>query len=173
MTGAHLKDARYWIERLGLTRHPEGGWFKETFRSSVALPRLGPPYDGPRVASTDIYFLLEAHDVSRLHRLRSEERWHFHTGGPMTVFAIFPDGSRHDLRLGPDLDCGEHFQVGVPAGSVFGARVDRADVPERAFALVSCTVAPGFDFADFELCDRAALLAEYPAHHSLIEELAR
>jgi predicted cupin superfamily sugar epimerase len=173
MPGPHLKDARYWIERLGLTRHPEGGWFKETFRSSVVLPSLGAPYDGVRVASTDIYFLLEAHDTSRLHRLRSEERWHFHTGGPMTVYAIFPDGTRHDLRLGSDPEAGQHFQVGVPAGSVFGARVDATDDPERAFALVSCTVAPGFEFVDFELCDRAALLAQYPEQRQLIEELAR
>jgi predicted cupin superfamily sugar epimerase len=171
--GRVVRDARYWIERLGLVRHPEGGWFKETFRSSVVLPALGAPYDGVRVASTDIYFLLEAHDVSHLHRLASEERWHFHIGGAMTVYAIFPDGTRHDLRLGPNPERGEHFQVGVPAGSVFGARVDATEDPERAFSLVSCTVAPGFEFADFELCDRGELLARYPGHRQLIDELAR
>jgi predicted cupin superfamily sugar epimerase len=168
-----LRDARYFIDRLRLQRHPEGGYFRETFRSAQVLEAPGPGYPGPRVASTDIYFLLEAGDVSALHRLASEERWHFHAGGPMTIFAIFEDGSRHDLRLGPNLDEGEEFQVGVPARSVFGARVDASSDPERAFCLVSCTVAPGFDFADFELCDRAALLSEFPAHRTLIDELAR
>ncbi len=168
-----MKDARYYIERLGLTRHPEGGWFKETFRSDFVLPALGAPYDGVRVASTDIYFLLEAHDRSHLHRLQSEERWHFHAGGPMTVYALFPDGTRHDLRLGPDLERGQTFQVGVPAGSIFGATVDASDDPERAFSLVSCTVAPGFEFADFELCERAELLALHPEHRTLIEALTR
>ncbi len=168
-----VKDARYWIERLGLTRHPEGGWFKETFRSTLVLPRLGAPYEGVRVASTDIYFLLEAHDMSHLHRLSSEERWHFHTGGPMTVYAILPDGTRQDLRLGACFERGEHFQVGVPAGSVFGARVDASEDPEQAFALVSCTVAPGFDFEDFELCGREELLAQYPEHSELIGLLSR
>lgn len=168
-----MKTARYWIERLGLQRHPEGGWFRETFRSEFVLPPLGAPYDGPRVASTDIYFLLESSERSVLHRLRSEERWHFHTGGPLTVAAILPNGQRRDLRLGPEPERGEEFQVGVPAGSVFGAWVEPSQDPERDYALVSCTVAPGFEFADFELCEREALLAAYPEHAALIERLAR
>lgn len=168
-----MKTAQYWVERLELERHPEGGWFRETFRSEVPLTHLPAPYAGPRVASTDIYYLLESSERSTLHRLHGEERWHWHTGGPMTVFVIHPDGRREDLRLGPDPEEGQHFQVGVPSGRVFGALVDPSDDPARDFALVSCTVAPGFDFADFELCRREELLASYPQHRELIERLGR
>lgn len=168
-----MKTAQYWIERLGLERHPEGGWYRETFRSEVSLTHLPAPFTGPRVASTDIYFLIESTERSTLHRLHSEERWHWHTGGPLTVFVIHPDGRREDLRLGPDFDGGQRFQVGVPGGRVFGALVDPSEQPERDFALVSCTVAPGFDFEDFELCERAELLALYPQHRELIERLCR
>jgi uncharacterized protein len=167
-----MKTARYWIERLGLEPHPEGGWYRETFRSELLLPPL-PGYAGRRVASTDIYYLLESSQRSTLHRLRSEERWHFHAGGALTVFAILPDGRRMDLRLGGDPERGQELQAGVPAGSIFGAQVEASDDPERDYALVSCTVAPGFDFQDFELCERAELLAAYPEHRELIERLAR
>lgn len=168
-----MKTARYWIDRLQLERHPEGGWYRETFRSSLILPSLPAPYSGTRVASTDIYFLLEASDRSTLHRLRSEERWHFHWGGPMTIFAIYPDGGRAELRPDQAPDAGQQFQVGVPAGTIFGALVDPSSDPERDFALVSCTVAPGFEFEDFELCDKGELLASFPQHRELIERLGR
>jgi hypothetical protein len=165
------KTARDWIERLGMQRHPEGGWFRETWRSPERIPRTGLPerYGAERSFSTAIYFLLEAGDFSALHTLRSEELWHFYAGAPLTVHVIEPDGTRKEHALGPDLDAGQHFQAMVPPGCVFGASVDG---PE-GFALVGCTVAPGFDFADFELCEREVLLAKWPQHRSLIERSTR
>lgn len=165
------KTARDWIERLGMQRHPEGGWFRETWRSPEAIPGTGLPgrYGAERSFSTAIYFLLEAGDFSALHTLRSEELWHFYAGAPLTVYVIEPDGTRREHSLGADPDAGQSFQAMVTPGAVFGASVDG---PE-GFALVGCTVAPGFDFADFELCERSALLAKWPEHRALIERLTR
>lgn len=165
------RTAREWIERLGLTRHPEGGWFRETWRSPETVSRGALPgrYDGDRAFSTAIYFLLEGGDFSALHTLRSEELWHFYAGTSLTVHVVEPDGTYRAHRLGSDLDAGQSFQAMVPPGCAFGATVD----DPHGFALVGCTVAPGFDFADFALCEREALLAKWPQHRALIERLTR
>jgi predicted cupin superfamily sugar epimerase len=165
------RSAAFWIEHLGLTHHPEGGLFRETYRAAESIPDTALParYGGPRVASTAIYFLLRDGEVSALHRIKSDELWHFYTGGPLVVSVIDSDGARHDLTLGPDPDAGELLQATVPAGAWFGAAVR----PGTAYALVGCTVAPGFEFADFELADRGALLRRYPQHATLIEHLTR
>jgi predicted cupin superfamily sugar epimerase len=165
------RSAAFWIEHLGLTPHPEGGHFRETYRaaerlSSTALPAR---YGGLRACSTAIYFLLRAGEVSALHRLKSDELWHFHAGGPLVVSVIDPGGARHDITLGPDPDAGQLFQATVPAGAWFGAALQSG----TAYTLVGCTVAPGFEFADFELADRGALLWRYPQHAALIEHLTR
>jgi uncharacterized protein len=162
-------DATYWIERLGLRRHPEGGYFAETYRSAVQLDAQALPscYGGPRACSTAIYFLLPGPEVSALHRLRSDEIWHFHAGGAATVSIIEPGGARRDVGIGPDAEAGQAFQVVVPAGCWFGARVN----DPASFLLVGCTVAPGFSYDDFELADRAQLLRSYPQHRRLIETL--
>jgi len=163
------RTAEYWIERLGLNLHPEGGYFRETYRSVDRLTASALPeqYESDRVFSTAIYFLLRGTQVSRLHRLKSDELWHFHAGSSAAIHLIEPDGGYAELRLGPDLDRGESFQHVIPAGCWFGATVDAAD----SYTLVGCTVAPGFDFADFELGERNDLLARYPDHREIIERL--
>lgn len=151
-----------WVEALGLVPHPEGGFYKETYRSAARV--------GERSVSTAIYFLVTQGSFSALHRIRSDELWHFHAGGPLEIVTIDAHGSRADLRLGLDVAQGERPQHVVHAGTWFGARLAHAS---SSYALVSCTVAPGFDFADFELADRAALTARYPQHAALVSSLTR
>jgi predicted cupin superfamily sugar epimerase len=159
------------IGLLGLIRHPEGGWYRETYRSpeTVATDGLPPRFGGKRAFSTAIYFLLERGDFSSLHRLKSDEVWHFYAGTSLTVRTISPAGDASSFILGNDLTRGEVFQAVVPDGFWFGAEV----TGEGSYSLVGCTVAPGFDFADFELGIRAKLLELWPAHSDLIIGLTR
>jgi uncharacterized protein len=165
------KDAKYWIENLRLEVHPEGGCFRQTYRSKVSIAREALPvgFPGARAASTAIYFLLEGKNFSAFHRLRSDEVWHFYAGDPLIVHVIEPDGKYSSILLGRDPDAGQVLQAAVPAGCWFASHV--ADW--NSFALVGCTVAPGFDFEDFELAKRAQLLAKYPRHREVIERLTR
>ena len=149
----HAAAAR-WIRSLGLTPHPEGGHYRETYR-------------GAGHVSTAIYFLLEGRQVSRFHRIRSDELWHHYAGGPLTVSAYAPAGTLTEFTLGEDLDAGQAPQGVVPAGHWFGAALASMDT----YALVGCTVAPSFDFADLEPARREALMAAFPQHAALIERL--
>lgn len=170
--GFMLKDAAYWIARLKLARHPEGGYYRETYRSgeTVAAGVLPQRYtEGERAFSTAIYFLLSGDDFSAFHRLKSDEIWHFHTGSTLTIHVIDAEGSYHAQRLGAGGGDGETWQTVVRAGSWFGAELEEQD----SFALVGCTVAPGFDFRDFEMADRCALVRAYPGHRRIIERLTR
>jgi predicted cupin superfamily sugar epimerase len=166
-----IKDAKYWIETLGLIAHPEGGYYRETYRSGLSIPRdaLPPRFTGPRLVSTAIYFLLDGENFSALHRLQSDEMWHFYAGGALTVHVIAASGSYSELQIGSDTEVGESLQAVVEASSWFASRVRD---PE-SFALVGCTVAPGFDFEDFELGKRSELIKLYPQHRKLIEQLTR
>lgn len=162
-----MKTAAYWIEKYHMQPHPEGGYFAETYRAAEQVPHAALPerFGGSRSFSTAIYFLLESHHFSALHRIQADELWHFYTGDPLEVFVIHPaSGVLEIIRLGPDPDAGEMFQAVVPAGAWFGSR----PVAGAAYSLVGCTVAPGFDFADFELAEREALLAEFPQHETII-----
>ena len=164
--------AEAWIERLGLEPHPEGGWYRETYRSRASIGPccLGGDFQGGRrAASTAIYYLLKAGEFSVLHRIRSDEVWHHYHGAGVLVHVIDRRGEYTTLRLGLDLDDGEQPQVVVPAASWFGATL-RDPV---GFALVGCTVAPGFDFREFEVGGRDDLLRKYPRHQRLIERLTR
>jgi hypothetical protein len=165
------RSAAFWIERLQLVPHPEGGYFRETYRSAERLEGAHLPgrYGGPRAHSTAIYYLLSAGEVSTLHRIKSDEVWHFYAGGPLVVSVLHLDGERQDVALGPDPDDGQLPQAVVPAGAWFGAALG----PGAPYALVGCTVAPGFEFADFELADRGALVQRFPQHAALIERLTR
>ena len=165
------KSAKYWIEKLGLEPHPEGGYFRQTYRSEIAIAREALPagFTGARAASTAIYFLLEGKNFSAFHRLRSDEVWHFYAGEPLMVHVINPAGTYSAIRLGRDLDAGEIPQVVVPAGCWFASHV----VGWKSFAVVGCTVAPGFDFEDFEMARRAELVARYPEQREWIERLTR
>ncbi|QDV32837.1 cupin domain-containing protein [Tautonia plasticadhaerens] len=166
-----MTNANTWIDRLGLQPHPEGGYFRESYRSADRLEGgiLGGRYGAPRPASTAIYFLLTGEEYSSLHRLKSDEVWHFHAGSALTVHVIEPGGAYRAHRVGLDLDAGQRPQAVVPAGCWFGATVDGPG----EYALVGCTVAPGFDFADFELADRDELTRRYPEHAGVIARLTR
>jgi predicted cupin superfamily sugar epimerase len=159
------RDADYWIDHLGLSPHPEGGHYRVTYTSDLTIARNALPsrFQGDRVASTAIYFLLAGTDFSAFHRIAADELWHFYAGSTLIVHVINSAGNASKLALG------EEFQAVVKAGCWFGARVK----DPASFALVGCTVAPGFDFADFELAKRADLIRTYPAHQKLIESLTR
>lgn len=165
------RSAADWIERLGLRPHPEGGFFRETYRAAetVEAAHLPPRFGGARAFATAILFLLPAGEVSALHRLKSDEVWHFHAGGPLDVIVLEGDGAVRQTRLGASVERGEVLQSVVPAGHWFGAR----PAPGSAYSLVGCTVAPGFDLADFELAPRETLLVRYPQHAALIRALTR
>lgn len=156
------RDPDAWIAALGLVPHPEGGHYRETYRAALAVARD----DARRSASTAIYYLLRHGERSRLHRIPSDELWHLYAGTGLLVHVLGAAGHAV-LRLGLDLAAGERPQQLVRAGAWFGAEVERPG----GWALVGCTVAPGFDFADLELADRAALTRAYPAHADLIARL--
>lgn len=164
-----MPDASYWIEHLRLMAHPEGGYFRETYRSkeTVSHEALPERYAGARTFSTAIYFLLRGTDVSAFHRIQSDEGWHFYAGTGLTLHILTPEGSYRTVGLGPNSEAGEVFQAFVPAGCWFGATVNNP----AGYALVGCTVAPGFDFADFEMATHDILLQHYPEHADLIERL--
>ena len=165
------RSAQYWIEKLNLIAHPEGGYYRETYRSEISIAREALPqqFSGPRLVSTAIYFLLEGENFSAFHRLRSDELWHFYAGSRITVHVIEPDGGYSEIQLGSDPDAGEVAQAAVKAGRWFASRLR----DPQSFALAGCTVAPGFDFADFELGKRSELVGLYPRHRKLIEQLTR
>jgi len=187
-------NAAYWIHHLQLLPHPEGGYYRQTYRSDLLLPKSALPgaFSGDRVASTAIYFLLDQHNFSAFHRLPSDEMWHFYLGSPLIVHVIDADGHYSEIRLGADPDAGEVFQATVKAGCWFASQLAaraesaphsliepatrdqsaaREDAPQ--FSVVGCTVAPGFDFADFELARRADLIRLHPDHQTLITSLTR
>jgi predicted cupin superfamily sugar epimerase len=166
-----MVDAQTWIDLLRLQKHPEGGYYRETYRSPELIARDCLPlrFAGDRCFSTAIYFLLAGEDYSALHRIKQDELWHFYDGSRLTVHVLTKNGDYSLTQLGRRVEAGEVLQAVVEAGCVFGATVDEPG----SYALVGCTVAPGFDFADFELPGREQLLHQYPQHSGLIERLTR
>ena len=166
-----MTTAEYWIKKLDLQRHPEGGYFKETYRSGeVILKRALPPrFSGNRVFATCIYFLLNKNEYSAFHTIRQDEIWHFYEGSSLSIHIIDRNGEYSVLRLGRNIENGQSFQAVVPADCWFAAAVDNP----QAYALVGCTVAPGFDFADFEMADRNRLVELYPEHRAIIEQYTK
>lgn len=164
-------QAREWIEHLQLAPHPEGGHFRQTYRAAemIAQAHLPERFRGDRAFATAIYFLLAGDEFSALHRIGSDEVWHHYDGGALTVHVIDTAGRYLALQLGKNPARGESPQAVVTAGCLFGASLRDAG----SFALVGCTVAPGFDFADFELPSREQLLRQYPQHGKVIERLTR
>ena len=137
-----MNDAQYWIDKLDLEPHIEGGYFKETYRSVENIDKHALPerFNGDHSFCTAIYFLLHSNDFSAFHRIKQDELWHFYMGDPL-----------------------------VTHGSWFGARLKA----RGSFALVGCTVAPGFDFADLEIAERDVLIKLFPEHQQIIEQLTR
>lgn len=153
------------VEQLHLLPHPEGGFYNETYRGishfSTAL--------GDRSVSTAIYFLLTANNFSALHRIKSDELWHHYLGDPVHIHAIDEQGNYQQHLLGIHFAQGQTPQILIPAGQWFGSE----SAGPLGYSLVGCTVAPGFDFADFELGDRRTLCKIFPQHQTLIERLTR
>ena len=167
-----MPSAREIIEALGLRPHPiEGGYFHETYRSAGTIPAadLPPGYrtSSDRSFGTAIYYLLTAETFSEMHRLPTEEVFHLYLGGPVRMLQLWPDGTGKEVLLGPDIAAGQVPQLVVPGGVWQGTRL----VGESGFALLGCTVAPGFDYADYRSASRAELTAKWPAFTEPIKML--
>lgn len=148
------------IEKLHLQPHPEGGYYKETYRSEETC------LDGSRNLQTAIYFLLTSDNVSHFHRIKSDEIWYFHAGSPLIVHTLTDKGHTQHL-VGNDLLAGQTPQLLVPKDTIFGSSVLEKD----SYSLVSCSVAPGFDFADFELFSKEELMQDYAKFEEIIDLL--
>jgi predicted cupin superfamily sugar epimerase len=161
--------AEYWIKKLQLQMHIEGGAFREIYRSDMTAPVniLPGTFKGDRNFCTSIYFLLQQEQYSAFHKISSDEIWHFYTGDTLLVYEIDHNGKLTEYRLGSDPEKGESFQCMIKAGNWFAARV----VPGGEYTLTGCTVSPGFDFLDFVLADTQQLAAQYPQYAALIESL--
>ena len=178
VASSNIRSASFWIKALQLSEHPEGGFYRETYRADITtetceevknkLQNDPPNRKGRSIAST-IYYLLKGAQVSVFHRMRhADEIWHFYTGSSLTLYLLEKSvGNLSELKLGDEPEKGELFQVLIKRDSWFGARVN--DV--SSFALVGCTVFPAFSFADFELADRKVLTDMYPEHKDIIKML--
>lgn len=157
------------IQSYKMLPHPEGGFYKETYRSVIELDgkSLENGMEGTRNCSTAILFLLIQDSFSAFHRIKSDEIWHFYDGDPVQIHVIEPNGNYHLIKLGKNASKNEVFQAVVPAGAWFASKT------EGEYSLVGCTVAPGFDFADFELANAENLASEFPANRDLIIQFCR
>lgn len=165
-----IETAAQWVSALSLLPHPEGGFFKETYRSSDTIPAglFGERFSGPRNVCTGIYYLLEAGDFSAFHRIKSDEMWHFYAGGALDLHVLDHEGHRV-VTLGRDVTRGEVLQCVVPAGAWFAATPTQTS----AFSLLGCTVSPGFDFADFEMANASELAKLYPTSLEVVARFTR
>lgn len=159
-------NSQAWIDYLNLEAHPEGGYFRQVEKSTDLLQE---GHDKVRSRYTSIYFLLTHDNPSNFHRLTADEVWYYHAGASLTIHMISPEGHYSQVDLGLSTQDGQVLQYRVPKGYIFGSSVDQAE----SYALVSCMVAPGFEFDDFELFERQALLDLYPQHQAIIERLTR
>jgi predicted cupin superfamily sugar epimerase len=162
------------IAHLRMEKIPdEGAWFSLTYVSTDTIPANALParYGGARPAGNAIYALITREDFSALHRLKTDETWHFYAGDPIELLLLHPDGRDQLILLGPALLTGHHFQFTVPAGTWMGARPQSAAT--SAYSLFGCSMSPGFDYADFEPGYRDELAKLYPARASLIAQLTR
>jgi uncharacterized protein len=158
-------EIKQWVDNLKLAPHPEGGFYKETYRSDLVIETHN--FSGSRNVCTGIYFLIIKGNFSAFHRIKSDEMWHFYSGDPLVVHVILPNGKYYSLLIGVDMAQGQTPQAVVPAGAWF------ASESLGDYSLVGCTVAPGFDFDDFELADRKTLFEAFPQHKILIDRLTR
>ncbi len=157
------------INFLKLIEHPEGGYFREIYRSECVINQghVNGEINSKRNFSTSIYYLLESGQISKFHRLKSDEIWHFYSGSPLLLYIIDDCGELTVHHLGIDLNNGDIPQILCPAGYWFGAEV----LEKNSYSFVGCTVSPGFDYKDFELANREKLISEYPKHTSIITKM--
>lgn len=161
--------AEYWIKKLHLSTHREGGSFREVYRSPLNIPKQNLPdaFKGDRSFGTSIYYLLARGQFSAFHRIASDEIWHFYFGDPLIIYEIENNGVLIEHLLGVDFEKGQTFQCVIKAGNWYASRPAK----NSQYSLVGCTVAPGFDFEDFELADREKLTKLFPQHKMIINEL--
>ncbi len=166
-----MKNITYWVEKLNLEPHPEGGFYKEEYRSKERIPHEALPsrFSGERSFSTGIYFLLPHNSFSAFHRIKQDELWHHYYGSPLIIHVIFPDETYSVIKLGTDIEKGERPQAVVHAGCYFAAETTCND----AYTLTGCTVAPGFDFDDFDMPSRKMLTGMFSQHSDIIKKLTR
>ena len=162
-----MEQAEFYIKSLNLGKHPEGGYFREVYRSLEEIPAKALParFEGARSFSTSIYFLLPGDEISVFHKIRSDEIWHFYKGAFIRIHIIDSKGNYSTLVLGDDPFNSSSFQQVVPQGSWFAAE----SLDPLSFSLAGCTVAPGFDFKDFEMAERETLMELFPQHGAIIE----
>jgi len=156
-----MTELQQLIDELGLQAHPEGGYYKETYRSAQTLEGQD------RQLLTSIYFLLTAENVSKFHRIKSDELWYFHAGSPLIVHTLSERGHEQH-HLGLNLSKGQEPFLWIPKDTIFGSSI----LEKEGYSLVSCAVAPGFDFRDFELFERAKLLEVFPEYREIVERLS-
>ncbi len=166
-----MYTAEYFISKLKLETHIEGGYFKEIYRNPFTITDKGYTYsfEGDRALSTTIYFLLKSGQVSKFHKSKFDEIWFYHYGCPMVISMIDENGTYKSVKLGLEIENGEKPQVLVSANTIFGAEPLLND----SFSLVSCMVSPGFDFRDFILFGEKELLERYPEYSEIIKKLSK
>jgi len=164
-----LNTSEYWIKTLELIKHPEGGYYKEIYRSDENIPNQGLPkrYSGVRSFSTAIYFLLKNDDFSAFHLIKSDETWHFYKGCSLTLYLIDENSNLKEVYIGDNPQKEQVFQFTIPHNTWFAASLNN-EINENDFSLIGCTVAPGFDFRDFKLGERDKLIDMFPQYQSLI-----
>jgi uncharacterized protein len=157
------------VEKLGLQKHIEGGYFSETYRSEVILKDFcfSDDIKGDRNLSTAIYFLLTGNDFSAFHKLKSDEIWHFYEGSSLNIYIIENNGNLKIIKLGQNVENDDSFQIIIKSGQWFAAEL----IDKNAYCLCGCTVSPGFDFRDFELGKREELINLYPQNKNIIKKL--
>ena len=155
------RQAATLVRKLKLQKHPEGGYFRQTYRSGTKVNVKG--YGGPRDISTAIYYLLVSGEFSAFHRIRSDEIWHHYSGGAVTLYAISDDGKLYKIKISREMP-----QTLIKAGTWFAASPGKSQ-----YCLLGCTVSPGFDYRDWELGNRSDLAKMYPQHERLIERYTK
>ena len=157
-----MSTAQYYIDKLQMEPHVEGGYFKECLLSQETLPGRD------RNLWSSIYYLLHEGEASHLHVLGSDRVWYFHDGNPLTIYMISPEGKLFASKLGLDIEAGQLPQIMVPKGYIFGSRMENP-----GYSLVGCMVSPCFKYEEFKLFDRQELLDRYPEYTEAIINLTR
>ncbi len=166
-----IKDGAYWIQKLGMEKHTEGGFFKETYRTNSKIKKNNLPdeFNGDRHLATAIYFLLNKNEHSTFHKLKADEIWHYYTGSSLILYLLPPGGTMEIIHLGTDLEAGEEPQAIIKNNTWFAAELK----DKTSFGLYGCTTSPGFEYKDFEIADKKKLLAQYPQHKDILNRLTR